>query len=169
MKDFITIGIILIVIVVGFYFGYQYIQSNPIVQPNEEVVLPKPQKNCEKNNQIDQKALMEKIKITILKEGTGDGAENCDDITVHYTGTLTNGTKFDSSVDRGTPFPFTLGNGDVIKGWDLGLLGMKVGEKRKIEFPAELGYGEAGSPPVIPPNAALIFEVEMIEIKKPAK
>jgi peptidylprolyl isomerase len=169
MRDFITIAIILVIIVIGFYFGYQYMQNNPIKEPESESVLPVVKKKCETINTNEEKPLMDKLKITILKEGTGEGADNCDKVTVHYTGTLENGKKFDSSLDRGTPFPLTLGEGEVIKGWDLGLIGMKVGEKRKLVIPAELGYGEAGSPPVIPANATIIFEVEMLKIEKPVK
>ncbi len=88
-----------------------------------------------------------------------------DVISVHYTGTLADGTKFDSSLDRGEPFTFTLGAGQVIKGWDEGLVGMKVGEKKKLVLPPELAYGKNGYPPVIPPNATLTFDVEIISIK----
>jgi FKBP-type peptidyl-prolyl cis-trans isomerase len=95
--------------------------------------------------------------------GTGAEAKPGDTLTVHYTGTLEDGTEFDSSVG-GEPFPFVLGNGDVIQGWDLGFEGMKVGGKRRLTIPPELGYGASGSPPVIPPNATLIFEVELVEI-----
>lgn len=87
-----------------------------------------------------------------------------DRISVHYTGTLEDGTKFDSSLDRGVPFEFTLGAGQVIKGWDQGLLGMKVGDKKRLVLPPELAYGKAGYPPVIPPDATLIFDVELISI-----
>src|SRR5262249_40561535 len=83
-------------------------------------------------------------------------------VTVHYTGTLENGTKFDSSVDRGQPFTFTIGVGRVIPGWDEGVMTMKVGGKRKLIIPGNLGYGPAGSPPKIPPNATLLFDVELL-------
>lgn len=107
---------------------------------------------------------MNDLNIEILKKGTGEEAKNGDTVLVHYVGTLENGTKFDSSIDRGTPFSFTLGAGEVIKGWDKGVLGMKVGEKRKLIIPSEMGYGTQGAGGVIPPNATLIFEVELLEI-----
>ena len=85
-------------------------------------------------------------------------------VTVHYTGTLENGTKFDSSVDKGQPYPFRIGTGVVIKGWDEGIMTMKAGGKRRLIIPAELGYGAAGNPPKIPPNATLLFEVELLSV-----
>lgn len=106
------------------------------------------------------------MKVEILKEGTGEGAKSGDNIVVNYVGTLTDGTKFDSSIDRNQPFPYTLGQNMVIKGWELGLLGMKVGEKRRLTIPPELAYGSEGRPPVIPPKATLIFEIDMLEINK---
>jgi FKBP-type peptidyl-prolyl cis-trans isomerase FkpA len=97
--------------------------------------------------------------------GSGQQAKEGDKVEVHYTGTLMNGVKFDSSYDHGrAPFKFTLGKGEVIKGWDQGVLGMKVGGKRKLRIPPELGYGEKGSPPTIPPNAGLLFDVELVKV-----
>ena len=98
------------------------------------------------------------------KVGTGDEAVVGKGVSVHYTGWLTDGTKFDSSKDRGTPFSFTIGSGQVIKGWDQGVTGMKVGGIRKLTIPPELGYGARGAGGVIPPNATLVFEVELLGV-----
>lgn len=97
--------------------------------------------------------------------GTGDAAVAGKTASVHYTGWLENGKKFDSSVDRGQPFSFPLGAGRVIKGWDEGVQGMKVGGKRKLTIPSELGYGPRGAGGVIPPNATLIFDVELVGVR----
>jgi FKBP-type peptidyl-prolyl cis-trans isomerase FkpA len=97
--------------------------------------------------------------------GNGQEATAGNTVSVHYTGTLTDGTKFDSSLDRGTPFSFKLGAGMVIKGWDRGISGMKVGGKRRLEIPSDLAYGDRGFPPVIPPNSDLIFEVELMGVR----
>lgn len=105
------------------------------------------------------------LKIDEVKKGSGSEAKAGNTVTVHYTGWLINGTKFDSSVDRGTPFTFHLGKGEVIPGWDKGVAGMKVGGKRKLHIPPDLGYGANGAPPVIPPNSTLVFDVELIEVK----
>jgi len=97
--------------------------------------------------------------------GSGDVAAAGKTVSVHYTGWLENGKKFDSSVDRGQPFSFPLGAGRVIKGWDEGVQGMKVGGKRKLIIPANLGYGSRGAGGVIPPNATLIFDVELLGVR----
>ena len=97
--------------------------------------------------------------------GKGREAKTGDSVNVQYTGTLLDGTKFDSSYDHGgDPFKFTLGQGQVIKGWDEGVVGMKVGGKRRLRIPSDLAYGARGSPPTIPPGAALVFDVELVAI-----
>lgn len=100
-----------------------------------------------------------------ILEGEGEEVKSGDTISVHYTGTLLDGTKFDSSLDRSEPFSFTLGAGEVIAGWDQGIVGMRVGGKRKLTIPPDLAYGQTGAGSQIPPNATLVFEVELLEIK----
>ena len=104
------------------------------------------------------------LQIDDLANGTGAEAKTGQIVTVHYTGWLTSGKKFDSSKDRGDPFQFKLGAGQVIKGWDDGVKGMKVGGKRKLTIPPELGYGARGFPGAIPPNSTLVFEVELLAV-----
>jgi FKBP-type peptidyl-prolyl cis-trans isomerase len=106
------------------------------------------------------------LKYVDLKEGTGDMPKEGDFVQVHYTGWLTNGKKFDSSVDRGKPFVFQLGKRMVIKGWDEGVATMKVGGKRKLTIPPDLAYGDRGAGDVIPAGATLVFEVELLKIGK---
>ena len=108
---------------------------------------------------------MADLQIDTLAEGDGAEATNGRSVSVHYTGWLTDGTKFDSSLDRGQPFAFTLGAGMVIRGWDQGVLGMKVGGKRKLTIPGHLAYGDRGFPGLIPPNATLVFEVELLGVE----
>lgn len=120
-------------------------EGNPLTDQNQEI------------NTVTETVATEDIVI-----GTGDEVIAGDTLKVHYVGTLTDGTKFDSSRDRGTPYEFTLGVGEVIAGWDQGLLGMKIGGIRKITIPASLGYGEVEKPN-IPANSTLIFEVEVLE------
>jgi len=105
------------------------------------------------------------LQLDDLRPGTGAEARPGNNVTVHYVGTLTDGTKFDSSRDRGKGFSFKLGAGQVIKGWDQGVAGMKVGQLRKLTIPPELAYGTRGFPPVIPPNSTLVFEVELLDVK----
>jgi FKBP-type peptidyl-prolyl cis-trans isomerase FkpA len=104
------------------------------------------------------------LKIDSLKTGTGRAPKKGEAVTVHYTGWLTDGTKFDSSVDRDEPFTFVLGAGQVIGGWDLGVAQMKIGDKVKLTIPSQLGYGPRGYPGVIPPSATLVFDVELLSI-----
>jgi len=105
------------------------------------------------------------LKYVELKVGDGKEAKEGSKVKVHYTGTLENGKKFDSSLDKGQPYPVTIGKSSVIKGWHEGLTGMKEGGKRKLIIPPDLAYGAEGRPPQIPPNATLIFEVEAVEVK----
>ena len=107
----------------------------------------------------------EELKIEDLKEGTGAQANAGDTVVVHYTGWLTDGTKFDSSLDRKQPFETKIGIGYVIKGWDMGIPGMKVGGKRKLTIPHHLGYGKFGAGDAIPGFATLVFEVELVNVK----
>lgn len=142
-KKIVIIGLIL---VGGFYVFSINIDNNFLKGDMTESI---------KNNMLE---------IETIVKGSGTEAKVGDNLTVHYTGTLEDGTKFDSSVDRGTPFNFILGIGQVIEGWEKGMEGMKVGEKRKLTIQPEYAYGERGVPGVIPPNATLIFEVELLEI-----
>ena len=105
------------------------------------------------------------LKYIDLKEGNGPSPKKGQSVLVHYTGWLENGTKFDSSVDRNEPFPFRIGEGQVIQGWDEGVLSMKMGGKRRLIIPPKLGYGARGAGGVIPPNATLIFEVELLDLR----
>ena len=104
------------------------------------------------------------LKYEDLVEGAGPEAQAGQQVSVHYTGWLTDGSKFDSSVDRNQPFQFALGRGMVIRGWDEGVAGMKVGGRRKLTIPPQLGYGARGAGGVIPPNATLVFEVELLQV-----
>ncbi len=105
------------------------------------------------------------LQITDLNQGDGAEATAGREVEVHYTGWLENGTKFDSSLDRGRPFVFELGAGRVIKGWDQGVAGMRVGGKRKLVIPSHMGYGARGAGNLIPPHATLIFEVELLGVR----
>jgi len=120
--------------------------------------------NASTRDNPNNQTKMDQVKIDILKQGTGAESKNGDTLTVDYVGTLEDGTKFDSSIDRGTPFSFTLGVGQVIAGWDEGMVGMKIGEERKLTIPSSLGYGARGVSGVIPGNATLIFDVTLLKI-----
>ena len=146
MNKKITLLIIGLILIGGFYVFSVNIDNNFLKGDITESI---------KNNMLE---------IETIVEGSGVESKVGDSLTVHYTGMLEDGTKFDSSVDRGTPFNFILGIGQVIEGWEKGMEGIKVGEKRKLTIQPEYAYGERGIPGVIPPNATLIFEVELLEI-----
>lgn len=146
----------MIVIIGGIYF---LTQNNP---KSSGAALSQ---NANQNNQGSANSDIQGMKIETLQQGTGVAAKSGDTVTVNYVGTLQDGTKFDSSIDRGQPFQFTLGQNSVIQGWELGVVGMKVGEKRKLTIPPELAYGSQGAGGVIPPNATLTFEIDLLGIK----
>ena len=125
---------------------------------------PAKEKTMEKPAEAKEVTTATGLKYVDAKVGEGEEAKAGQTVSVHYTGWLTNGTKFDSSVDRSKPFSFHLGAGEVIRGWDEGVAGMKVGGKRKLRIPADLGYGARGAGGVIPPNATLVFEVELLGV-----
>jgi FKBP-type peptidyl-prolyl cis-trans isomerase len=145
-NTFYTIGIVALVLV-GTYF------------------LLSKQPDSQKNLSITPTPSMEKLKIEDIIVGTGKEAKSGDTVVMNYLGTLIDGTKFDSSYDRKQTFETQIGVGQVIKGWDEGVPGMKVGGKRKLTIPPELAYGSQGAGNVIPPNATLIFEVELVDVK----
>lgn len=156
-KENIIVGVIAIAIVIFaslFIFGIMPTPSNntAITQKEEKMDSTTP-------------APLGELKIEDITVGQGQEAKSGDTVVVHYTGTLENGKKFDSSLDRGQPFETQIGVGSVIKGWDQGIPGMKVGGKRKLTIPPDLGYGAQGAGADIPPNSTLIFEVELLEVK----
>ena len=147
--------VIITIIILILLAGGVYFLTKPDASQNQ-------QQN--QNQQTSTNYNIQGMKVEILKEGTGEAAKKGDVVSVHYVGTLENGTKFDSSIDRGERFSFTLGENRVIQGWELGVAGMKVGEKRKLTIPPELGYGSQAVGGVIPANSTLIFEVELFKI-----
>jgi FKBP-type peptidyl-prolyl cis-trans isomerase len=141
----------------GLMMGTACLQAEPTTRPSEAPTTQPGQ---------NERVLPSGLKIVEVREGHGDRAAKAGDtVVVHYTGRLTNGKKFDSSRDRHEPFSFQLGAGQVIRGWDEGIAGMKIGEQRKLIIPPDLAYGERGAPPVIPPNATLVFDVDLLGIQ----
>lgn len=175
--------VIIVILVIG---GLVYItinnKSENAIEENAEVAENVSEENSVENSVVEEKVAesatnnkventtQNGLKITITKQGTGAVAKVGDTVAMNYTGRLTNGTVFDSNVDpkfnHVDPFIFNLGGGQVIQGWDVGIVGMKEGEKRTLEISPEMGYGERGAGASIPPNATLIFEVELLAIKK---
>lgn len=129
------------------------------------------QKETETESNLNEETDMQNVQdfdeleIKVIEEGEGEACDTGDIVSVNYEGTLMDGTKFDSSYDRGTPFEFQLGAGSVIVGWEEGVKGMKVGEIRELRIPSSKGYGASGAGSLIPPSAGLIFKVELLEIK----
>ena len=155
-KPFIIFALVCIValgIFVYFIFGF-----------NQRPSSTASTSNINSQAETTQESTPADLKIEDTQVGTGQEVKNGDTVVIHYKGTLTDGTKFDSSYDRGEPFETQIGVGEVIKGWDLGVVGMKVGGKRKLTIPPSLGYGDQAIGQ-IPANATLIFEVELIGIK----
>ena len=150
----VLIIVFLLVIAVGGYFIYTKL-AQPAATENVAIL----------SNGENMITTTSGLKYEDLTVGSGAEAVAGKTVSVHYTGWLENGTKFDSSLDRGEPFMFQLGAGEVIAGWDEGVAGMKVGGKRQLVIPSDLGYGARGAGGVIPPNATLIFEVELLAIQ----
>ena len=158
-KNLIIIFVIILILVIAaiYLFNQQNNKMNLTANLNQSNQL-------EENQQTSNSFDIQGMKVEVLKEGTGEPAKTGNTVSVHYVGTLLNGTKFDSSVDRGEQFAFILGENRVIQGWELGVLGMKVGEKRKLTIPAELAYGDRAVGNIIPANSTLVFEVELFKI-----
>lgn len=157
-KKTIGIGIVILVLI----FGYLLISNK---QTKKEEVKESKLTENKMDTSVNTSTQSGKLIIEDLKVGDGKEAKSGDSVVMHYKGTLVDGTKFDSSYDRGEPFTTQIGVGQVIKGWDLGVPGMKIGGKRKLTIPSDLAYGERGTGSVIGPNATLIFEVELLDIK----
>jgi len=175
-----TLNIILITLLVVLLLSFLIIEifnikiqinnsenENQVMSSNSETET---QPETQTKNSSEPLQEITQLQAQILNPGTGEQKIQAgDSITVHYSGHLIDGTKFDSSLDRGQPFSLTIGVGQVIPGWDQGVLGMQIGEIRRLFIPAELAYGEAGIEGVIPPNSPLIFDVELISIDATAE
>lgn len=161
-KPYIVWTVFAIVVILGLGYFVNRV-SKGVLAP--EKAMPTPAISVTINSEPKKEIVMQELKIEDIKVGTGTEAVFGKRVTVNYKGTLTDGTKFDSSYDRGTPFSFNLGAGEVIKGWDQGVVGMKTGGRRKLTIPSDLGYGSRGAGAVIPPNATLVFEIELLSVE----
>ncbi len=158
IKYIIFLAVLVIIIAAGLMQKYWFLPRPANLQSALQ------EQNENNGDQAIVNPVEPQVKIEILKPGNGSEAKNGDKLQVYYVGTLENGQQFDSNVGSNQPFEFTLGAGQVIQGWENGLLGMKVGEKRKLTIPPDLGYGQQGAGDKIPPNSTLIFEVELLKI-----
>lgn len=154
-------AVIIIVFILGG-LAFTFLGNRPIQQ--EQTSTPAAQSQARPQEPQTAKSVENKIIIEDIKIGAGAEAKTGNTVSVQYTGTLLDGKKFDSSYDRGQPFSFVLGTGQVIQGWDQGVLGMKVGGKRKLTIPPSLAYGERSIGP-IPANSTLVFEIELLDVK----
>lgn len=154
----VRIAIFIVIAIALLWSGMEYNRQADVKSASERIAAAEAE-------QKKMQDLLGKLKITDIKEGTGPAVVSGNQVAVQYTGTLTDGTKFDSSYDRGgQPLEFVVGRGELIQGWDLGILGMKVGGKRNLTIPPELAYGDRAVGP-IPPNSTLNFELELVSIK----
>ena len=166
---FIYVVIIFIVAIAGWFFYNKVMNATKNSDINSvvgETESPTPSVSPEVTANAWVK-LSNGLEYQDVVVGNGDLAKKGDVVAAHYNGTLLDGTKFDSSYDRGEPFAFILGGGMVIEGWDIGVEGMRVGGKRKLRIPSELGYGERGAGNAIPPNATLLFDIELMAVQTP--
>lgn len=160
-KSFLIILVLcLFALGIFIYFVFGFNQKPSDINTHSQSTLPSPTTQTNPTTQT----IPSDLKIEDITVGTGPEVKNGDTVVINYTGTLTDGTKFDSSYDRNEPFETQIGVGRVIKGWDLGVVGMKVGGKRRLTIPPTLGYGDQAAG-TIPPNSTLIFEVELVGIK----
>jgi FKBP-type peptidyl-prolyl cis-trans isomerase len=156
----------LIALLIALYVGGRMAQdraANP-PQPNASTTPETPESGATKVELPPIPQPVKELKKEDVRVGTGKEAKSGQQVVVNYRGMLTDGTVFDESYKRGEPFDFVLGQGSVIKGWDLGVAGMKEGGKRRLIIPSDLAYGDPGRPPTIPPKAALVFDVELLKV-----
>lgn len=159
-RKIVGIGLVVLIIVAGFLLLHK------TAKPSNNAINTDTKKESTKiDTDINNSTESGKLIIEDTQIGTGREVKSGDTVVMQYKGTLTDGTKFDSSYDRNEPFTTQIGVGQVIQGWDQGIPGMKIGGKRKLTIPPDLGYGAQGAGGVIPPNATLIFEVELLDIK----
>ena len=164
--SFGVIVVCVVVLVVSQFTNQPNASADRLTQNQPQIaqVTEKPTSNIMSDDDNKAVTTASGLKYVVINEGTGAAPKTGQTVVVHYTGTLEDGTKFDSSRDRDQPFSFKLGVGQVIKGWDEGLSTMKVGDRRQLTIPPELGYGARGAGGTIPPNATLIFDVELLKI-----